>query len=115
MKLVIALLSLFSTLAPLGIAQAAGVQKSWQQELADINREQEQLNDLKNRYKASADRHDNNAMRLQFDSEFTLDARYERRLADQARLKQIEIELQIYELEQRKAQLLKAHPEATTP
>lgn len=114
MRLFLISFSLFFLL--LGLSVRADVPKSsWSQQVEEIDRELKRLSDLKNRYKASADRHEDTAQRLQFDSQFTLDARYEMRLAEKAREKEAELQEQIDELKEKRDQILKSHPEAKSP
>ncbi|MBS0605796.1 MAG: hypothetical protein KF898_07155 [Parachlamydiales bacterium] len=90
----------------------AAEEADWQDELDQIDKETHQLKDLKNRYEASAARHDNNAMRWQFQQNMKQEARRAYQQAELDREMQKQIQARIDYLDARKAEILKEHPEA---
>ncbi|MBS0653762.1 MAG: hypothetical protein JSR39_09615 [Verrucomicrobia bacterium] len=84
----------------------------WQEELKQIDAETDQLYDLKNRYKASEARHNNNAMRWQFQQNMKQESRRAYQQAELDREMQNQIQARIDYLDARKAEILKEHPEA---
>ena len=86
---------------------------NWQQEVAEINKQIEQLQDLQDRYKSQTERNVNNAMRWQFQNENYLDAR---RAWDQAAIQKQkirEIQDQIDDLRSRRNQILQEHGQSS--
>lgn len=81
-------------------------------ELQQIDKEIEELQDLKNRYKASAARHEDEAIRWQFQQNLKQEARRAYQQADLDREMVKKIQVRIDYLEARKAQLIKEHPDA---
>lgn len=87
----------------------------WQEEVKQIDQQIEQLQDLQDKLRSSAQRNVNNAMRWQFQRENYLDAR---RAWDQAAAEKQKIqELQdhIDDLQKRKHKILKDHGQSSTP
>lgn len=84
-------------------------QVSWQEEVKQIDQQIENLGDLQDRYRSSATRHTNNAMRWQFQNENYLDARRAWDQVAQDKQKIREIQDQIDDLNARKQQLLQEH------
>lgn len=76
------------------------------QEIARIDRQIEELKDLQERYRYSAEKNTNNAMRWQFQSENYLNARRAWDKVAQDKQKISEIQLQIDDLKMRQAKLL---------
>ncbi|MBI3237210.1 MAG: hypothetical protein HYZ48_05905 [Chlamydiales bacterium] len=87
--------------------------KNWQEELQEIDKEAEQLEDLKNRYKASAARHEDQAMRWQFEQNLKQEARRASKQADLDRQMIEQIQARLDHLQARKAEILKKHPGAS--
>lgn len=83
---------------------------SWdaQAELSQIDQELEQLEDLKNRYRASAARKEDEATRWQFEQDLKQEARQAQRQAALDREMERQIQLRIDFLQARKAELLKS-------
>ena len=81
----------------------------WQDELRQIDQQIEQLQDLQDKYRSSAKRNADNAMRWQFQSENYLDARraWEKSAQDKQKVK--EIQDQMDDLQKRKQKILKEH------
>ena len=86
--------------------------EDWQEELKQIDRETDQLKDLKNRYKASAARHEDEAIRWQFQQHLKQESRRAYREADLDREMEQQIQARIDYLDARKAEILKEHPDA---
>ena len=82
-------------------------QQTLQQELDAIDKEVKKLEERQNRYRASAARHEDEAMRWQFQSGMQVDARMAWAQADQDREKMKDIQKLIDALQKRKAQILK--------
>lgn len=82
---------------------------SWQEDVKEIDKQIEQLQDLQDKYKASMRRNSNNAMRWQFQKENYLDARRAWDQAAQEKQKIHEIQDQIDDLKKRKKNILKEH------
>ena len=86
---------------------------TWQEEVAGIDKQVGQLQDLQDRYKSSANRNVNSAMRWQFQNENYLDARRAWDQAAQEKQKIREIQDQIDDLRRRRDQILKEHGQST--
>lgn len=86
---------------------------NWQIEVAGIDKQISQLQTLQDRYKSSAERNVNNAMRWQFQNENYLDARRAWDQAAQEKQKIREIQDQIDDLRRRRDQILKEHGQST--
>ena len=86
---------------------------NWQEEVAGIDKQIGQLQDLQDRYKSSVERNINNAMRWQFQNENYLDARRAWDQAAQEKQKIREIQDQIDDLKRRRNQILKEHGQPT--
>jgi len=99
-------LSSFSIEARAG-AKVEADQQTYQQELAEIDAAVKKLEEKKNRYRASAARHEDEALRWQFQPGMLVDARMAWAQADQDREKMEEIQKLIDALQKRKAQILK--------
>ncbi len=84
----------------------------WQEELDQIDKENHQLKDLKNRYEASEVRHNNDGMRWQFQQNMKQESRRAFQQAELDREMQKQIQSRIDYLDARKAEILKEHPEA---
>ncbi|HKZ00107.1 MAG TPA: hypothetical protein VJ112_02960, partial [Rhabdochlamydiaceae bacterium] len=82
-------------------------QQPYQQELSEIDAAVKKLEEKKNRYRASAARHEDEALRWQFQPGMLVDARMAWAQADQDREKMEEIQKLIDALQKRKAQILK--------
>lgn len=87
---------------------------TWQEEVAGIDKQIGQLQDLQDRYKSSAERNVNNAMRWQFQNENYLDARRAWEQAAQEKQKIREIQDQIEDLKRKRNQILKKHGQSTS-
>jgi len=87
---------------------------TWQEEVTSIDKQIEQLQDLQDRYKSSAERNVNNAMRWQFQNENYLDARRAWDQAAQQKQKIREIQDQIDDLKKKRNQILKEHGQPTS-
>jgi len=74
-----------------------------------------ELQDLQDKYRSSAQRNTNNAMRWQFQNQNYLDARRAWDKVAQDKQKIQEIQDQIDDLENRKKQLLKEHGKEQSP
>lgn len=85
------------------------------EEVQEIDRQIEQLEDLQDRFRSSAQRNANNAMRWQFQNENYLDARRAWDKAAQDKQKIQEIQDQIDDLKVRKSKLLKQNDPAPSP
>ncbi|MBS0650598.1 MAG: hypothetical protein JSR93_05505 [Verrucomicrobia bacterium] len=90
----------------------AAEEVDWKEELDQIDKETKQLKDLKNRYEASATRHENNAMRWQFQQNMKQEARWAYKQAELDREMQKQIQARVDYLDARRAEILKEHPEA---
>ena len=86
---------------------------NWQDEVAEIDKQIGQLQDLQDRYKSSAERNVNNAMRWQFQNENYLDARRAWDQAAQEKQKIRELQDQIDDLRRRRDGILKEHGQST--
>jgi hypothetical protein len=86
--------------------------ENWQEELQQINKQLDDLKDLRDRYDASATRHENDAMRWQFEQNLKQESRRAYKQAELDRAAEKKIQVQIDELEARKAEILKQHPNA---
>lgn len=82
-----------------------------QQELDHINGELKQLNDLKNKYKAAATRHQDDGMRWQFMQDYKQEAKRAFQQADLELEMVQQIQVRMDYLEKQKATLLKEHPQ----
>lgn len=91
---------------------AADKKVDWQEEIEQIDSETKQLKDLKGRYEASEARHNNNAMRWQFEQNMKQEARWAYQQAELDREMQKQIQARIDALDARRAEILKEHPEA---
>lgn len=80
---------------------------SSQQQLEQIDEELKQLNDLKNRYKAAATRHEDEGIRWQFTQNQKQEAKRAFQRAEMERQMVNEIQIRIDYLEEQKALLLK--------
>lgn len=83
----------------------------WQEELKQIDEEVEQLEDLKNRYRASETRHRDEASRWQFQN-LKQESRRAYQQADLDREMQNQIQKRIDYLQTRREEILKEHPES---
>ncbi|MCI0382348.1 MAG: hypothetical protein L0207_04785 [Chlamydiae bacterium] len=84
-------------------------EEAWQTELHQIDREIQELKELKEKYESSAERNENNALRWQFRNETYKDARdaWDRAERDRAKVK--ELEEQITEREKKRAEIIRKH------
>ncbi len=84
----------------------------WQEELKQIDSELHELDDMKNKYKASAARHENDGLRWQSMQNLKQESRraYQQADLDNEMVKQVQTRMDY--LEARKAEILKKHPEA---
>jgi len=90
-------------------------QGSWQDEVQQMDQQIAELQDLQDKYRSSAQRNTNNAMRWQFQNQNYLDARRAWDKVAQDKQKIQEIQDQIDDLENRKKQLLKEHGKEQSP
>lgn len=86
----------------------------WQIDIKQIDKQIEELEDLKEKYESSMQRNMNNAMRWQFQKENYLDARRAWEQAAQEKQKIREIQDQIDDLKSRKEQILKENGHASS-
>ena len=112
-KFKILLCFILGACAPLLVvsAETQSVQEGGKEEYDRNNKELEQLRDLKNRYKASAARHEDEADRWQFQNNLTLEARRARQQAEFDRQMEGQIQQRIDYLNARQAEILKKYPE----
>lgn len=82
---------------------------SWQDEVKEIGVQIEQLQNLQDKYRSSANRNINNAMRWQFQNQNYLDARRAWDKAAEDKQKIQELQDQIDDLEVRKKEILEKH------
>lgn len=82
---------------------------TWQEEVQQIDMQIQQLEEVQDRLKASAQRNVNNAMRWQFQNENYLDARRAWDRAAQEKQKIRELQDQIDDLKKRKEKLIREH------
>lgn len=88
---------------------------SWEDEIKEIDQQIEQLQQLQEQLRASAQRNVNNAMRWQFQQENYLDARraWDKAAADKQKIQ--ELQDQIGDLEKRKKKILEEHGQKSSP
>lgn len=91
------------------LALCSVVSASWQEEVQQIDKQVEGLQDIQDKYRSRAKKNANDAMRWQFQSENYLDARraWDRAAADKQKIQ--EIQDQIDDLNQKKQQILEKH------
>jgi len=85
----------------------------WRQEIEQIDKEIQELEEKKNLHEANADRLDAEGDRLQVYSDRLVDARMAWERARQQRQKMVEAQNQIDELKKEREMLLKHHGEAS--
>lgn len=87
----------------------------WENEVKQIDEQIQALTTLQEKYRSSAQRGINNAMRWQFQNQNYLDARrtWEKVAQDKQKIK--EIQDQIDDLEKRKTEILQHHGRAPSP
>ncbi len=83
----------------------------WQSQVTDLDKRIKSLQELKGRYEGSALRHENNAMRWQFEDEYKLEARRAYSQAEFDREVARKIQSQIDDLNAQRAEILQQHPE----
>ena len=96
----------FLTLAWVFLAYAA----EESERVREIDRQIEQLEDMKRGYEARALRHENQAERLQFDTQAVLETRRHNQLAEENREKAALLQKEIDELKEERAKLVKEEP-----
>ncbi len=111
--LAVAALPLVGDVGKAGVILAADEEiPDWGQEVQQIDRELEQLKDLKNRYKASAARHEDEAIRWQFEQNLKQESRRAYRQAELDREMEQQIQSRIDYLQAKREQIVKEHPDA---
>ena len=85
---------------------------TWQDEVKEIDKQIEQLETIQDKYRSSAQRNANNAIRWQFQSQNYLDARraWDKAASDKQKVQ--ELQDQVDDLRAKKQQILEKHGQA---